>query len=84
MNTKWLELFKIAIIEEDIKKLETLLKEIPEFKKIDDLKSAYRLINEAKDRFEIERKSTKSKLDKIDKAREFFTKERVSTLNEIY
>ncbi len=85
LHTKWLNRFKIALIEEDVSKVDMLLKDIPEFKKIDDLRSAYNLINSAKNRFEKEKFETKLKMNKIKKARKFLdTKEIEHHLDEVY
>lgn len=85
MHTKWLERFKIALIEEDITKIDALLLDIPEFKKIDDLKMAYTLIQTAKEKFEKEKSQTKLKMSKIKKAKKFLDiKESVHHLDEVY
>ncbi len=85
MHTKWLKEFKIALIEEDISKIDTLLLNIPEFKKIDDLRSAYELINSAKQKFELEKSKTKLKMSKIKKAKKFLNiRESEHRLDEVY
>jgi len=85
LHTKWLERFKIALIEEDIRKVDVLLLDIPEFKKIDDLREAYTLIQAAKDKFEKEKSKTKSKMNKIKKAKKFLNiKESEHYLDEVY
>ena len=43
----WLTNLKIAIVEQDIKKLDKLMDEIPEFDNIEDMTSALYLIKEA-------------------------------------
>ncbi len=68
---KWLELFKIALIQEDIKTIDTLLSEIPEFKKIEDMRSAYTLIEEAKKRFENKQSIIQQKMNKMKHAKKF-------------
>jgi len=85
LNTKWLDLFKIASIEEDVNAVEKLLKEIPEFKKIEDMKSAFALINDTKEKFEKKKLETKNRMDKIQKAKKFLeTKEDVAKFDEVY
>jgi len=85
LNTKWLDLFKIASIEEDIKAVEKLLKEIPEFKKIEDMKSAYALINDTKKKFEKKKLETKEKMNKVQKAKKFLNqREDASKFDEVY
>ncbi|MCH9814188.1 MAG: hypothetical protein K0U47_09645 [Epsilonproteobacteria bacterium] len=82
---KWLETFKIALIEEDINTIDTLLKEIPEFKKIEDMRTAYSLIGEAKQKFEDEQKNIQLKMNKMQQAKKFLeTKEREPAFDEAY
>ncbi len=82
---KWLKLFKIALIEEDIKGIDTLLSEIPEFKKIEDMRSAYTLIGEAKKKFEDEQSIIQQKMNKMQQAKKFLTiKEHESRFDEVY
>lgn len=82
---KWLETFKIALIEEDIKTIDTLLKEIPEFKKIEDMRTAYSLIGEAKKKFENEQKNIQIQMNKMQQAKKFLTlKEHESSFDEVY
>ncbi len=68
---KWLKSFKIALIQEDIITIDTLLTEIPEFKKIDDMRSAYTLIGEAKKRFENKQLIIQQKMNKMKHAKKF-------------
>ena len=82
---KWLDKFKIALIEEDIDTVNTLINEMPEFKKIDDMRSAYILIGEAKDRFKQEQLSIFKQMSKIQKAKKFLnTKEKTHRLDAVY
>ncbi len=73
MNTKWLDNFKIAIIEKDFESLESLLDSMPEIKKIEELKSTVALINEAKRLIAQEQKSLQSNMTKIKKSRHFLS-----------
>ena len=81
---QWLKLFKIAIIEEDIKAIDNLLGEIPEFKKIEHMREAYALIEDAKARFEKEQTIMKDKMNKMQHAKKFFTQEDAHKLDEVY
>jgi hypothetical protein len=80
---KWLESFKIAIIEEDITSIDSHLKEIPEFKKIEHMREAYALIEEAKSRFEKEQTLMKDKMNKMQHAKKFFMTEEKNKLDEV-
>ncbi len=71
MSTKWLEKFKIAIIEKDFERLETLLDEMPEIKDINQLRSAVSLINESKKLIAKEQKVLKENMSKIQKGKKF-------------
>ncbi len=73
---KWHDLFKIAIVEEDVNAIDSLLKEIPEFKRIDDMREAYALIGAAKEKFEQEQSIIKDKMNKIKRAKKFVEVER--------
>jgi hypothetical protein len=82
---KWLKSFKIALIEEDINSIDSLLKEIPEFKRISDMREAYALIGEAKKRFEAEQTLIQEKMNKMKKAKKFLSVDRRETsLDEVY
>jgi len=49
-SKEWIKSFKIALINNDIKKLEAFSKEnLPEFSSIEEAKKALSLINQAKD-----------------------------------
>jgi len=85
LNTKWLKSFKIAIIEEDINTVDLLLNEIPEFRRIDDMREAYTLIGEAKKRFESEQANIQQKMNKMKQAKKFFSIDmRESRFDEVY
>jgi len=85
LNTKWLKSFKIALIEEDINTVDTLLVEIPEFRRIDDMREAYALIGEAKKRFENEQSNMQEKMNKMKKAKKFLNiDKREPAIDEIY
>ncbi len=82
---KWLKSFKIALIEEDIKTVDTLLSQIPEFKKIEDMRTAYTLIGEAKKRFEDEQSNIQNKMNKMQQAKKFLTvNTRKPSFDEVY
>ena len=51
---KWHKSFKTALIEKDINTIDKLLSKIPEFKDIEDMRTAYKLIGKVKQKFENE------------------------------
>ena len=73
---KWLNSFKIAIIEEDVQKVDSLLNDVPEFKRIDDMREAFALIGCAKQKFENEQSIIQEKMNKIKKGKKFLSLER--------
>jgi len=82
---KWLKSFKIAVIEEDLNSVDALLKEIPEFKKIEDMREAYTLIGEAKRKFETEQLRIQKKMNKMQQAKKFLNlKEDESRFSEAF
>jgi uncharacterized protein YukE len=82
---KWLKSFKIAVIEEDISRVDALLKEIPEFKKIEQMREAYTLIGEAKKKFENEQKRIQQNMNKMQQAKNFLNiKEKESKFSEVF
>jgi hypothetical protein len=73
LQQKWLEDFKIAIIEKNFEQIETLLAQMPEIKSINDLKSSVALINEAKKLLAQEQKILRENMDKIQKSKKFLS-----------
>lgn len=71
MQSKWLEAFKIAIIEKDFVRIEALLAQMPEIKSINDLKTSVALINEAKTLLAQEQTQLREKMQKIQKSKQF-------------
>jgi len=49
---KWIESFKYALNKQDIQTIGLLINNLPEFNKIEDMRSAYAVIGEAKKQFE--------------------------------
>jgi len=85
LHTKWLSAFKVALIEEDIKGIDTLLLKIPEFKKIEDMRQAYTLIGEAKQKFEDQQMIIQEKMNKMQQAKKFLNVHvREGRLDEVY
>ena len=76
MQKKWLEKFKISIIEKDFAKIERLLEEMPEIKSINDLRTSVALINEAKKLLAHEQSVLRENMAKIQKSREFLSQNR--------
>jgi hypothetical protein len=82
---KWLDQFKIAVVENDSKTVDALLRDIPDFSKIEDMRVAYTLIGEAKKKFEKEQTTMIQKMNKIQKAKKFLNEQKSeSKLNEVY
>ncbi len=48
----WIELFKLALTRRDIITIDKLVKDVPEFQEIEDMRTAYTLIEEVKQTFE--------------------------------
>ena len=71
MQLKWLEDFKISIIEKDFSRIERLLEEMPEIKSINELRTSVALINEAKKLLAQEQRVLREKMVKIQKSKQF-------------
>jgi hypothetical protein len=71
LQSKWLEDFKVSIIEKDFEKIERLLNEMPEIKSINDLKTSVALINEAKKLLAQEQNLLRENMTKIQKSKKF-------------
>lgn len=82
---KWLESFKIALIEENIKAVDALLSDIPDFKKIEEMREAYTLIGEAKKKFEDEQMIIQQKMNKMQQTKKYLTTNvHESRFDEVY
>ena len=68
---KWLDEFKIAVIEEDISKIETLIDNIPQFHDIKSSELALTLINEARVIIKRQKDDALSQMQKIQKTKKF-------------
>ncbi len=64
----WNKSFQIALIKEDINTIDALLEEIPEFKKIEDMRTAYTLIGEIKQKFENKQLIIQDKMNRLQQA----------------
>jgi len=73
LQLKWLDDFKIAIIEKNFEKIEKLLDEMPEIKSINDLKTSVALINEAKRLLAKEQQILREDMEKVQKSKKFFS-----------
>jgi len=49
---RWDKSFKKALVKEDVKTIDKLLGQMPEFDNIEDMRTAYTLIDQVKKRFE--------------------------------
>jgi len=61
----WIELFKLALTRRDIITIDRLVKEVPEFQKIEDMRAAYSLIEEVKQTFERKQHIIQQKMNNI-------------------
>jgi hypothetical protein len=61
----WIELFKLALTRRDIITIDKLVKEVPEFGKIEDMRTAYTLIDEVKQTFEREQHIIQQKMNNM-------------------
>jgi len=73
LQQKWLEKFKISIIEKDFSEIERLLDEMPEIKSINDLRTSVALINEAKKLLAQEQNLLRENMAKIQKSKQFLS-----------
>ena len=67
----WLNQFKIAIIEKNLKKLNELMDKLPQFEKQEDIETAIYLLSEASTIFTELRDETKSSMVQIKKNIDF-------------
>ena len=49
---KWLETFKYALVQRDVKTIDALINNLPEFNEVEEMRMAYNVIGEAKKQFE--------------------------------
>ena len=61
----WIELFKLALTRRDITTIDKLVNDIPEFRKMEDMRTAYKLIGEVKQTFEREQHIIQQKMNKM-------------------
>ena len=61
----WIELFKLALTRRDIITIDKLVQDVPEFKKIEDMRTAYTLIDEVKQTFEREQHIIQQKMNNM-------------------
>ncbi len=73
MNQQWLNQFKISIIEEDFKKIDKLIMDIPSFETRDELESSSALIQEAINRVKSEQIKMRQQMNKIKTNRKFLS-----------
>jgi len=73
LQKKWLEDFKIAIIEKDFTNIEKLLEQMPEIKSINDLRTSVALINEAKKLLAQEQNILRENMEKVKKSKQFLS-----------
>jgi len=61
----WIELFKLALTRRDITTIDKLVNDIPEFRKMEDMRTAYKLIGEVKQTFEREQHIIQQKMNEM-------------------
>ena len=61
----WIELFKLALTRRDIITIDKLVNDIPEFRKMEDMRTAYKLIGEVKQTFEREQHIIQQKMNEM-------------------
>ena len=71
MNSEWIRAFKIALIEADLKKLETLQQAMPKFETLEEMSEAKALIEQAIHLFQSESDKTKAAMGQMQKALKF-------------
>jgi hypothetical protein len=69
---KWINEFKIAVIEKDIEKADELLDKIPRFKEVEQMQTAYALIEEAKKIALKEQEKLRCDMQNLKKSKKFF------------
>lgn len=67
----WIEAFKIALIQENDKKLLSLIDSIPEFESLQAMQEASYLIEQAIDFFKHQEKNASTEMQKIRKAKKY-------------
>jgi len=70
-SLKWLDEFKIALIEENDTKLSSLLSSIPSFNTIEELKVAMALIDQARKIYISKKESLAKQMQKLEASRKF-------------
>ena len=71
--TTWINNLKIAIIEKDIGRIASIIKELPEFKNLDRAKEALSLIGLAIEIVDNEKQKTLKTMKKIKQTKEFLS-----------
>jgi prefoldin subunit 5 len=67
----WIKKFQIAIIEENISSIDKLIKDIPQFETVEDMKSASAMIVEAGKILYLKRNEVGNKLEQMRKTKKF-------------
>jgi hypothetical protein len=62
---KWLETFKYALTQKDVKTIDSLINNIPEFNKLEEMRMAYNVIGEAKKQFEEKQMMIQQRMNNI-------------------
>ncbi len=59
----WIELFKLALTRKDVISIDKLVQDVPEFRRMEDMRTAYTLIEEVKQTFEKEQHIIQQKMN---------------------
>lgn len=81
---QWLKSFKIALIEEDEKKLKELIDTIPTFKNIDEMKEAFALISQAISMLKEKREKIQRDMNRLNKTKAFLNSHSIKSSYEIF
>lgn len=71
MKNKWIQEFKIALIEENLERLTALHEEIPQFATLAEAEEAQALISQAMELFQRASDKTKTAMEQMQKALKF-------------
>ncbi len=69
---KWLEEFKIALVQKNYKKIDELSRNLPTFEKVDEMITASALLESAKEIIKQEQKELSKNMSELKRSRKFF------------
>jgi len=80
---KWLEEFKIAIIEENEKQIKELIDKMPSFEKLEHMQEAFSLISEATKVINSKKEKIQKDMNRLKKAKSFLNSQYSKSSYEI-